>query len=74
MPARSSSTWSTPISPVMPWYDGADEAEATRQLVVGGAADDTVGMRVCGTASADAPTVTTASQPSRRLTAITHWA
>ena len=73
IPARSSSACSTPTSPVTPWYDGAARPRrpARSWLVV---LPVTVGMRVWGIASADDPTVSTASQPSRRLTAITHWA
>ena len=47
----------------MPWYVGADRAR--RRASSGSAVLPTTGgMRVCGTASAVAPTVTTASQPS----------
>ena len=63
MPARSISTCSTPIRPVMPWYVGADRPRR-RASSASAVLPTTGGIRVWGMASAVAPTVTTASQPS----------
>ena len=70
MPRASSSAFSTPATPVMPWYDGATRpsrraSSGVEVLPVTG------GVRVCGMASAADPTVTTASQPSASATVIT---
>ena len=56
---RSSSAWSTPINPVIPWYVGA-ESPSVRARAGDAVLPTTSGMRVCGTGSAVAPSVTTA--------------
>ena len=65
----SSSAWSTPTTPVMPWYDGATSprrraSSAFAVLPVTG------GVREWGIASAPEPTVTIASQPSASATTV----
>ena len=55
------------MRPVMPWYVGADSAR--RRASSGSAVLPTTGgIRECGTASAVAPSVTTAWQPRRSTT------
>ncbi len=70
---RSSSAWSTPINPVIPWYVGA-ESPSLRARPSDAVLPTTSGMRVCGTGSAVEPRVTTASQPNRSTTRSAHAA